>query len=426
MTADKPQNILIVGAGPVGLFLGFRLAKEGIKVDIIEKEDSILQQPRASACYGPASFVLKEAGLLQLVSERGYVGTSFGWRPQVKDDGNGGKTWGDLLAELPFRAATAEHPERGMSFLPQHKFAALIMEQALETGNLTVHFGTELIAINNDQPDRATATVRDVKSGVEREMVSAFLVGTDGGKSTTRKLLGIPMQGHTWPERIVATDVIVPPLPIFLEAPAHFFMHPLHFGVVVPLEKPVAGQPGLWRFTLAVDPADTRTDEEILEDESLRNLFEVAMPGPRPLQYELRRRAIYRIHQRLATTMFRGRCMLAGDSAHLNNPFGAMGLTTGILDVDSLTASLLMIYSNEQPVSVLAKWSDERRKVFQNFVDPTTSHNKLRIQRDPATAYEDWAIKLLKNPSDETMAKFLIPYGTVWPTDMKAVVQESS
>ncbi|KAL5583879.1 hypothetical protein FOVSG1_015230 [Fusarium oxysporum f. sp. vasinfectum] len=424
MAANTSQNILIVGAGPVGLFLGYRLGKAGIDVTIIEKEDGIIQQPRASAYYGGAALALKDAGLLHLAAQRGYVATSFGWRSQVKDDEKGGKTWGDLLAELPFRIANLENPEEGMTLLPQPKFGELVMEQAVATGHVKVQFGAELVAIDNSQDEMVTATVKDVHSGAEIKMVGAFLVGTDGGKSTTRKLLSIPMQGQTWPERIIATDVMVPPNPVFSTVDAHFFMHPLHFGVIVPLEKRIEGQPSLWRFTLAVDTADTRPDDEVLESENLRSLFEVAMPGPRPLKYEVKRRAMYRIHQRLAATMFRGRCALAGDAAHLNNPFGAMGLTTGILDSDALADALLMVLNKEQPISLLERYSDERRKVFQNFVDPTTTHNKLRIQRDPSTAYEDWLMKKMRNPSQKTMTDFMVPYLTVWRTDMKAVAQE--
>ncbi|KAM5344609.1 hypothetical protein ACJ41O_013144 [Fusarium nematophilum] len=423
MNANRHRSVLIVGAGPVGLFLGYRLGKAGINVDIIEKEAHIIQQPRASAYYGAAALALKDAGILGLVAERGYVATNFSWRTEVKDDGKGGKTWGDVLAQLSFDEADQDNPEKGMVLLPQPQFAELVMEQALATGHVKVHFGSELTGIDNGD-EAVTATVRDVNSGTERKMVSSFLVGTDGGRSATRQLLNIPMQGHTWPERLIATDVLLPPNPLFLIVQSHFVVDPVHFAVVVPLAKRFEGQPSLWRFTVGVSAADPRPDDEILLDDNLRGLYEKVMPGPRPLRYEIERKAVYRIHQRLASTLVKGRCVLAGDAAHLNNPIGAMGLTSGILDADALADTLLMIFSEQQPVSLLQTYSDERRKVFQTFVDPTTTHNKLRIQRSADSAYEDWFMRAMKNPSPETMAEFFTPYVSVWRTDMAALAQK--
>ncbi|KAH8749250.1 FAD binding domain protein [Diaporthe sp. PMI_573] len=390
MASRSNRNVVIVGAGPVGLFLAYRLGKAGVDVDVIEKEDAISQQPRSSGHYGAAALACKEAGLLGLMAERGH--------------GN------------------QDNPEKGMVIIAQPIFCQLVLEQGLATGHIRVHWGTELTGID-DGPDVVKATVRDVHSGTEKTMFSSFLVGADGGRSTTRKILGIQMQGHTWPERLVTTDVMLPHHPLHLTAQSHFVLDPVHYAIIVPLVKPVKGQPSLWRYTIAVDAADPRTDDEILSEGSLRALYEDKMVGPRPLQYEVKRKAMYRIHQRLATTMTKGRCVLAGDAAHLNNPFGAMGLTSGILDADALAETLLMIFDKQQPISLLNTYSGERRKVFQTFVDPTTTHNKHRIQRTPESAYEDWFLQKFKNPAQTTLEEFLVPFMTTWRTDMAALAK---
>jgi 2-polyprenyl-6-methoxyphenol hydroxylase-like FAD-dependent oxidoreductase len=100
-----------------------------------------------------------------------------------------------------------------------------------------------------------------------------------------------------------------------------------------------------------------------------------------------------------------------------------MGLTSGILDADALAETLLMIFDKQQPISLLNTYSGERRKVFQTFVDPTTTHNKHRIQRTPESAYEDWFLQKFKNPAQTTLEEFLVPFMTTWRTDMAALAK---
>lgn len=311
------KRVLIVGAGPVGLFLAYRLGKAGIEVVVIEKHNHLSHQPRAAGYYGGATLALKDAGLLDLVAKRGHVGLDLAWRTTVKDDGNGNKVWGDRLAHLPFDQSATEHPERGMPILPQPQFCKLLLEQAQGTGNVTMHFGSELCDIKNGI-DLVTATVCDLPTNTKRDITCDFLVGADGGKSATRKILDIPLQGHTWPERLIATDVTLRN-PMTNIGDSHFVIDPINYAVIIPLTKPIAGKESLWRYTIAIDPADTRSDEEIESEENIRLLYDKFMVGPRPLQYDLERRTVYRIHQRLASTMSMGRCALVGDAAHLNN-----------------------------------------------------------------------------------------------------------
>lgn len=317
MAGRVEPRVLIIGAGPVGLFLAYRLGKASINVDLIEQLDELSDAPRAGGYYGATCFALKDAGLLHLLAERGYVDTSLGWRTPVVEHADGVTDWGELVAHLPFENGTEEHPELGMLLLPQAKFCKLLLEQALKTGRVNVMFGSQLVGIHQEETS-VTATIRDANTGMERRMLGSFLVGADGGKSTTRKLLNISLPGHTWPERLIATDVVIPNhrLP---KVQAHYVIDPINFAVIIPLAKPREGEPSLWRYTVAIDPSDNRLDEEILSEEHIEKLYEKLMVGPRPLQYKIERKAIYRIHQRLATTMSKGRCALAGDAAHLNN-----------------------------------------------------------------------------------------------------------
>ncbi|KAH9218014.1 hypothetical protein DL95DRAFT_361368 [Leptodontidium sp. 2 PMI_412] len=422
--APSTHKVIVIGAGPVGLFLTYLLAKQGIQVDVVERFDGISKEHRAAGYYGGGVFALKDAGLLHLAAKRGHVAEALGWRAPAVDDGKGGKTFGRLLCAIPF-AGTEEHPELGMLLFPQTKLCELLEEQIIALGQNRVafHFGAEICGIDQlGNGDAVTATIRDMKTGVTRDLTGNILVGADGGKSATRSLLGISLQGHTWPERLIAVDVnyaIEEELPKVLP---HHVVDPIWWATMIPLERPVQGKPSIWRFCMAIDPLDQSPVEVLLSEKYLANMIERHMVGKRPLKYEVTHKAAYKIHQRLANKMAVGRCVLIGDAAHLNNPMGALGLCTGLLDAEALAETLQMIFHAKKPISILEAYSHERRRVFQMFVDPTSKANKLRLQQSPEYADDDWMVRTLQNPTPEVMKEFFSPYMASWRSDMRAVV----
>ncbi|GFF79432.1 para-nitrophenol 4-monooxygenase [Aspergillus lentulus] len=429
-SSSSSDRVIIAGAGPTGLFLAYKLAKSGIKVDLVERLPDISDAPRAAGYYGATLLALKDAGLLHLAAQRGYLTRAVGWRTAVHDDGHGNKTWGRLLCNIPFDQGSPERPEMGMLLLPQPKLCELLKEQihvlnGMQPGSVKFHFHSELSNVHDDGHG-VTVTVRNPETGIERELRGSLFVGADGAKSKARQLLGIKLQGHTWPERMIAADVLlrnvdVPPL-----TQLHFVVHPVHFAMVIPLERPVEGETTLWRFSMATDPTDNSTEEELVREENLARLFENYMVGPRPPQYKVVSKTVYRLHQRLANRMAIGRCALVGDAAHLNNPVGALGLSTGILDCDALATAIEMILHEGGPLSLLSTYSDARRQVFQSFVSPTSTANKLRLQQEPVEADDDWLIRKMQNPTLETLHDFIQPYITVWRTDMRTLVAEQA
>lgn len=101
-----------------------------------------------------------------------------------------------------------------------------------------------------------------------------------------------------------------------------------------------------------------------------------------------------------------------------------MGLTSGILDADALADTLLLILNEQQPLSLLQTYSDERRKVFQTFIDPTSTYNKLRLQCTPEVAEYDWFIRSFKRPTQPAMDEFFAPFVTTWRTNMRQFANE--
>ncbi|KAE8415638.1 hypothetical protein BDV36DRAFT_285210 [Aspergillus pseudocaelatus] len=314
-TGAGATKVIVVGAGPVGLLTVLRLAQSGVYVDVLEKEEKLNVTPRACSYYAAALHALQRAKVLDDVKKAGFTTHGLCWRGPLEDDGKGGKKFGDMLASLP--VVGNEGWDSGVVNLQQAKLTKLLYQKVLETGRVTVHLGTRVIGIEQDSASVTATAVRG--DGSQEQFQGSFLVGADGGRSATRRLLGIRLKGHSWPERLVAMDVLLDGVEFDEKFPSSLFVDPIYYGLMSPLEEPRTGTESLWRCTVAVDPTDARTDDELVSEKSLEELLLKAVPGPRPLPFKVLRASPYRVHQLCASTFNRGRCALAGDAAHLNN-----------------------------------------------------------------------------------------------------------
>ncbi|KAJ9626690.1 hypothetical protein H2204_009960 [Knufia peltigerae] len=425
----KSSTVLIVGAGVVGCVTAIKLAQAKIDCTIIEKLNETSIAPRACGYFGAAQIFLNEIGMYKHIREKGFMTRGISWRGLPKDDGTGTfKQYGDLVAaqwlcdpndyELPVGT--------GMLGLPQGSLNRLLVEKALETGYVHVDYGMKLSSVmENSKSTGVTALVEDVNTQSEIKYHARYCVGADGAHSALRRSLNIPFGGHTWPERILTTNVMIPNVvdPVYH---SFFYMVDKFWGLASPLEEAILGKTTLWRYNFAVPADDTRSDEELLSDETILDLYETRMPGPRPLQVKIEARVLYKIHQRLVPTMRKGHCLLAGDAAHVCNPMGALGLNTGILDADALAEALIMVLKEDCSDKVLDLYSDERRQVFAFFVDPMSTQNKLRIQSNPpeVAPEQDSYFRLLNsNPTEEQMKELMKPYFETWRTAIRKVAK---
>lgn len=315
-------DVLIVGAGPVGLFTALRLGQAGLKVVVIEKDHAVLQLPRSCGYYPVVQIAFQDAGIYSTILQKGgFLTTGMDWRRYPTDNSEGGKQAGELVGGMPKKRTFNAYgpPGTGTLNMPQPKLCHVLLDEVAKLSTVSVLFDTELVGIQDQDGDEfVTAKTNHVSTGDTKTFSGRFLVGADGGKSKTRGLLGIPFSGHTWPEKLVATDVW---LINNDESPitTNFLMDPVHYTVITPLTRPIIGQKSLWRIAFALNPDEARSDDELLSDEHIAYHYERIWPGPRPLTFQIENRTMHSIHQRLSATMKRGRCVLVGDAAHLIN-----------------------------------------------------------------------------------------------------------
>lgn len=419
-------NIIIAGAGPVGLLLALLLARKGIRSKVFEKSAELDTSPRAALYYPLVLEVFKDAGIYDIVLQLGSHSGGPMWRKRVIDDGNGGKALGPAIAELEMSKRGDDGCFEEGKFaviLVQGLLVQVLLEEVTKTNLVEVHFNTPIEGFEQDQ---CGVTVKFEAFGEPQTFRSQYLVGCDGARSTIRKLLGVGFSGHSWPERLIATDVRRA-IPKLERLPAHFVVDKVHWGVVLPLEEIVPGKPGLWRYAMAV-PDETLTNEEIEDPKYVHKLLLKYLDGPQPAEYTLVRYRAYRLHQLLASTMHRNRVLLAGDAAHVNNPVGGLGLCTGLLDVDLLYQAfdLIINHSYHDPQDLLAEYSAARRCVFQTLVSPISSANKLRLhESDPDdAALEDWFLRILRRGIPQEIGKAHSPLQQAWRTDIRSITKE--
>ena len=136
------------------------------------------------------------------------------------------------------------------------------------------------------------------------------------------------------------------------------------------------GPPGLWRTVYPEDPE--ALEEDLLADDYVEQKLQGFFPAGEP--YDIVHRNLYTVHQRVAATFRRGRVLLAGDAAHVNNSIGGMGLNGGIQDAMNLAEKLIPVWKGESNAELLDKYDTERRTFAVEFVQEQSIQNKKRLE----------------------------------------------
>lgn len=298
MALDNDFNVLVVGAGPSGMLLALLLAKHNIKVTIVEKTTELDKQPRASFYSTPSIFEFKRAGIWEDVDEVAYHATGVCWRYL-----DGTYITGIDASRLP--------KDMRQVSLPLDELLPLIRDHLTRYSSVEILMDHEVIAIGQDEK-RAWVDVKTPAG--EKRLSASYIAGCDGGQSTIRRLLLGPSSfpGKTWEKQIVATNVRYPKWPSFNWLSSNFMIHPEHFPMIAQLSND-----GLLRITYG--------EELGLSYEEMRARlpwkFKQFVPGaPEPDEYEVVNFSPYKIHQRCAEKLRKGRFLLAADAAHLCNP----------------------------------------------------------------------------------------------------------
>ena len=356
--AGKHQ-VIVAGAGPVGLLAALSLAKQSVSVLVLESEAGLTLDLRAGTYHPPTLEMMAPYGITDEMHKTAIKVPRW----QIRDRREGVIVEWDVgliedLTPYPYRL-----------HLEQHRLTPIIKARLDECPNAEVRFSHEVTDFSQTA-DRVVVTAQTPR-GAER-LEAEWLVGADGGRSTVRRRMGVGFDGYTWPERFVvaSTQHDFSPHGYTMNA---YVADPEEW--VAMFKMPDDGPPGIWRVIWPVPPEET--EEAALHDAGIERHMQRFQPseGPYPIKY----RGIYKVHQRVAATFRVGRALLAGDAAHLNNPIGAFGLNGGIHDAISLAAKLGKVCRGEAGEELLDLYVRQRRTVNLEYVQEHSVRNLKRL-----------------------------------------------
>lgn len=373
-------DVLVVGAGPVGLTLALQLRRRGIDTMVVDRRTE--RAPFAKA-VGVSPRTLEIFDSLDMI--RPALNASATMRGQFVFAGGS-----ELRLDFPL---PVEIPYRFVS-MPQYE-TERILADALTAAGGTVVRGVEFTGFD-DRADSVTSTLHSARG--PSTVSSRYLVGCDGAHSSIRRAAGIDFEGDAFPEEYMLADVEVD-----WTVPAGYGVRAMHLGddgkvddllVAIPL-------PGRRRYRISMftppeltTTANTGEVAHGLEGGRAPELHHVQAVldrlAPEPTTASaLRWSSVFRISHRLAGRYSRGRVYLAGDAAHIHPPTGAQGMNTGIQDATNLGWKLALATQGRAAEDLLDSYHRERHPVGEEVVGRTVRHAREGLgagENDPATA----------------------------------------
>ncbi len=366
MSEPVQTDVLIVGAGPVGLFLANDCVRRGLRVRLIERHEAQSQHSKALAVFPRTLEIFEMAGLAEpfLEAANRVTGVAFASRERT-------------LGRIAFEPSGT--PYRYVAMVPQDVTERILLERLRGRG-ADVEYGIELTSL------------REIDGGVEaileragaRELVTArFAVGCDGAHSTVREALGLEFAGDAYPQQYMLADVMTnDALPADEMQLCPSADGPL---AIFPISRTRR------RLVAVIDEAEGEAPSLELVN---RVLAERVSGGP--VAESLVWSSYFRIHHRCVSRMQRGRTFIAGDAAHIHSPFGGQGMNTGLHDAWNLAWKLAFTVRGGAREALLASYTQEREPIVRGVIEATHFlTNALGVRNPIARGFRDAAIPIL-------------------------------
>lgn len=360
--ADATQ-VLVVGAGPVGLSLAIELGLRGIAVTVVEQRSRAGAQPRAKTTNVRTMQHMRRWGLAEALRAAAplpydyptdvvFSTTLYGRTLTTIENAFAGKKCRD-----------ARFPEAAQ-WVPQYTVEKILHDRISSLPSVNLQPGTALEAASQSASG-VTATVRDLKTDTRRTIRAQYLVGADGAKSRVREIIGAEMTGEHAFALNYNLILRVPELdrsPPARRAIMYWLINRESPGVLSPLDCN-----GEWAFITRLAPGVTA----ISDDEVIRRVqAAIGRPGTTvEMEVEILARDYWAAHRLIADHYRDSRMFLAGDACHLHPPFGGYGMNLGIGDGVDLGWKLAAVLHGWGGDGLLKIYEAERRPVHLRTID---------------------------------------------------------
>jgi 2-polyprenyl-6-methoxyphenol hydroxylase-like FAD-dependent oxidoreductase len=334
------DDILIIGAGPSGLFAAAELARHGVEARLIERELLPHREARATAVQPGTLEILDSVGLLApFVDEAEHIRCSRLYGPGMTELGALSQDGLDCRCEF-------------QCSLPQYETQRILEAHLASLGGVVergvtatkVEAEADGVTVELVHADGATETVRP-----------SFVIGAGGAHSVTRHSMSEPLEGATYRGHFLVADIAMRgPFP---RGEAGVVCSPDGLLLLAPLPG------GRW-----ISFQDLEEEVETVSAEDVVARVEVRLGGKhRPT--DVAWFAPFRMHRRIVSRLTDGRCFLIGDAAHLSSPFGGEGLNAGLHDAYDLAWKLALVLRGSASRSLLDHYAVERQIADRHVLD---------------------------------------------------------
>lgn len=348
------SEVLVVGAGPAGLFLASELRRRGVATRLVEQRPERDPHSKALGIHARTLEIFDLIGIGRRFVEAGLPIAQGTFHLE-----------GGAQTRLAFSGLDSPHPY--ILVLRQDRTEELLEEHLREAGG-SIERSTTLEQLADDG-SAVAATLRRADGSLET-IRTQYVVGCDGAHSSVRAASGLRFRGATYPEGFVLADLRAdPPWPqdevaLHLTGDGIFAVFPIGAG--------------LFRI-IASEPAPS--ESELTLDE-MQALLETRL-GVGVRLYDATWLSRFRIHRRIAEHFRVGRLFLAGDAAHIHSPAGAQGMNTGLQDAWNLGWKMAAVLRNEAPAALLDTYDAERQPVARGVLATTNLLTQLGTLRAP-------------------------------------------
>lgn len=357
-------DVVIVGAGPIGLTAASILGSLGISTLLLERNESTSDLPRALVIDDEYIRLLDNLGILS--GMRTHLSPPFG----IFFYSSRGQP---IIKVRPFRTPNGFGTRSGMM---QPIFEKMLLTNAQRFECVDLQYGATVTGISQNS-DGVRLSVR-ISSGMEHAVSGRFLLGCDGARSFVRSELGIAFEGTRIDEPHLVIDLAEFPD----QSPySRFFCNPTRPLNSIP--APYGGR----RLEFMLDPGEDH--QAVASEERVRNLFDNYSPY-KGIEAKIIRSVVYGFSERIAQRLQSGRVFLLGDAAHVMPPFGAQAMNTGARDVNNLCWKIAGVLSGRAAPRILMTYESERRPQVEAIIRYSVTIGKLANIRS-------WPLALLRD-----------------------------
>lgn len=384
--ADRRRyQVVVVGAGPVGLAAAIDLAQTGLAVVVLDDDDTVSVGSRG-LCYAKRTLeILDRLGVGDACVEKGVS-----W--------NVGRTYFRDEEVYHFNLRPQDdHKRPGMINLQQYYLEEFAVKRAREIPTLDLRFKSKVISV--DQDDQCATLKVETPDG-SYPLETDWLVVADGARSSIRHMMNLEVEGTIFMDRFLIADVVMKA--DFPTERWFWFDPPFHRGQSVLLHREADNVYRIdFQLGWQADPEEEKKPENVIPRIK-------AMLGD-DREFELEWVSVYTFQCRRMARFNHGRVLFAGDAAHQVSPFGARGANSGIQDADNLCWKLKLVIDGKAPSTLLDSFSEER--VFaadENILNSTRSTDFITPKSTMSSVFRNAALTLAR---EHAFARTLVNSG---------------